>query len=268
MGTWTSAPPEDQATRNALQTFHQELIRAFSDALAGEGLHPRALLITSPHDAGLWLTSTSVVILISNGTATDATSTHYSGDYTNMPEVTDDRLLRDARSMLNWSTAIPITFDRRLLTSTSEREAAFRSLAEREVKALRSRIEDVRRLGIEEAATFISNARARFESGSPAGYNDCKASCRSAIVSLLTRLTGDSDPRDGVRSLAKEGVFGQREEDVMRAIEDLTGALVGLASKKGAHPPLAEASDAQFTLRLTEATFDFIVRSVMEKRSA
>jgi len=129
--------------------------------------------------------------------------------------------------------AIPFVFDRALFIDEKARAAEVKILAKREVTAMKAKIEDLQRLGIGEAATFISNARLRFETQTPAGFNDCKTNCRSAIISLLTRLTGEADPRVGIRYLAKQRIFGDREEmviDVCRSSDHLDGLAMNRAT--------------------------------------
>jgi hypothetical protein len=266
MGRWVSPTPEDQAVRTQLQKLQHEFIACFVERAKQHGLNPRALLITSPHDSVTSLVLKSVVLVISKGTATDATSTDSYGDFRSQPMVTAEDLIRDSRTAFGWVDVTYWVFDVSIFTDADARKSAFVAAAEKTLSEIGQKASLTKQLGISEAMTFLQNARSRFESGSPAGYNDCKANCRSALSSLITGLSGERDTRTGIKTLAARGDLGEREAESVQAIEDLVGALKGLASKKGAHPPLGDEVDAAFTLRLTEATCDYLVRTVATSR--
>jgi len=266
MGRWVSPPPEDQVVRTALQKFQQEFIACAAEQARQRKLNPRALLITSPHDSATCVTSTSVVLVISKGTATDAMSTDSYGDFRSQPSVTAEDLIRESRPVFGWADIAYWIFDGKVFADVAARQAAFLEAAKKLMTEIEQRVNLYDKLRITEAATFLQNARARFESRSPAGFNDCKTNCRSALVSLVTGLSGKADTREGIKSLAAGGALGKREAEVIEAIEDLVGALKGLASKTGAHPPLTDEIDAAFTLHLTEATFEYLVRTVAARQ--
>lgn len=266
MGRWVSSPPEDQAVRTELQKFQREFIACIAERVSARGLNPRAVLITSPHDSVTCATAASVVLVISKGTATDAMSTDSYGDFRSRTEVTAQALIRDSRSAFGWSDIAYWVFDATCFTDAAARKAAFETAADKFADEIGQKLNLGKKLGISEALTFLQNARSRFESGSLAGYNDCKANCRSALVSLVTGLSGEHDTRRGIKALAERKELGETDAACVQAIEDLVGALKGMASKKGAHPPLSDENDAAFTLRLTEATFDYLVRTVGRAR--
>jgi hypothetical protein len=56
-------------------------------------------------------------------------------------------------------------------------------------------------LGILDAITYLENARERLKSGEVAGFSDCKANCRSALVSFVSTLSGKPKIREGIRNL-------------------------------------------------------------------
>jgi hypothetical protein len=266
MGSWISSPPEDQAMRNALNEFVQDLSKVYSAELAKSGILQRAVVLCAPYDAVIFVTTSDVFVAVSKGSATAAVSTHYCGDFTAQPDVDGVAILRDAQSQLGWSDIYTLKFDRRLLTDKDARSTVFHSIVKEKVAVLRRTIEVAKGLGIQEAATFIQNARIRFDTMTPVGYNDCKTNCRSALLSLLTKLSGENEVRAGIRKLAHDGLLGDREKEVVEAVEEVVGTLAGLASKKGAHPPLTDENNALFTLRLTEAVFDYLVTTVARQK--
>lgn len=122
-------------------------------------------------------------------------------------------------------------------------------------------------LGLSEAWTYLQNARARFETKTPAGYADCKSNCRNALVSCIKALTGQENVREGARILGKQGLMGEREEEVIKAFGELLAKLYSVASKKGPHPPLAmDEEDAELVLGLTTTILNFIANKAIKKK--
>lgn len=114
-------------------------------------------------------------------------------------------------------------------------------------------------LGLGEAMRYLQNARMRFDTKTPEGYSDCKTNCRNALVSAIKALTGKENIRDSVKELGKQGILGEREEELVNAFADLLAALHSVASKKGPHPPLTtEEDDANLILSLTTSFLTYI----------
>lgn len=118
----------------------------------------------------------------------------------------------------------------------------------------------LRKAGLEEAFNYLQVARIRLYSGEPTGFADCKTNCRKALVSAIKAITGKENIREGVRIMAKQGYFGKTEEEFIATLENPLAKIYNLASKKGPHIPLPTFLESEFTLRLTEATVEFLAK--------
>lgn len=122
-------------------------------------------------------------------------------------------------------------------------------------------------LGLTESMKYLQNAKARFDTKTAEGYADCKTNCRNALISCTKALTGQENLREGAKLLAKQGYFGEREEELIDSLGDLMSKLYNLASKKGPHPPLSEdEEDALLVLGMTENMLNYISKKALKKR--
>jgi hypothetical protein len=112
--------------------------------------------------------------------------------------------------------------------------------------------------GFQESYQYLQNARIRLGSGTPEGFADCIANCRNSLVSAVKAVTGQENVRNGIKEMAKQGYFGEREEEVFEALENFMAKLHNLLSKSGPHPPMPSKLQAEFALGLTEASLTFL----------
>lgn len=249
-----------EAMSNQLNAFYERFLEEHRNVFKEASLPLRVTLFGQPHDAIIAIDRSSVFFIASPGTATAALSTESCFDFSAQGTVAPQELMRSAAREHGWERMVSLQFSRGLLDAPADQQREeFRRVAEETVNGIRQRQETAGALGITEALTYLDNARARYDAGGAAGFSDCKANCRNAIISLMRGLAGTETIREAVKKLNKEGLLGKREAEVVEAIEDLIARLHGLASKTGTHPPLATEEDARFTLRLTEATVEYIV---------
>lgn len=250
-----------------LMDFHTRFLDEFKKAFREAGLQPRITLWGQPHDAVVGVDRESIIFLASKGTATDTNSANHYCDWSQYGTISIPELIRQTTSELGWSGIESFKLDKSILDAPqADQQKEFQKVASEAIIQIKQKLVRIQSLGIGEAYTYLENARARYTDGGTAGYSDCKANCRNAILSLMKSLTGTENIGDAVKILNKQGLLGDREADVVEAITDLVKCLHGLASKTGSHPPLATELDAQFTLRLTEATIEYLASTVMKSK--
>lgn len=256
------------------EEMHQQLGQLYSrflqelrKMLDKSRLSPRITLFGQPHDAIIALDQETILVVASKGTATSSTSTEWYYDFSSKGKITPEEVMRSATKEFGLTRMSYLRFNRSLLEqSEEEQKKEFRVMSEKIVAEIQKMRKTANDLGITEAITYLENARARFDEGGSTGYSDCKANCRNAILSLMKSLAGTDRIRGAVKKLHKEGLLGEREAEVVEAVENLLAKIHELASKKGAHPPLAEEDEALFTLKLTEAAVEYIVKCVEKTR--
>lgn len=253
--------------KDKLNQFYNRFLVEHKKVLKAHGFSLRTTLYGQPHDAAVGIDTVSVIIVACKGTSTDTSSTEHYLDLTTYGTVQPYDLIQSVAREFGWQNMTHLVFSRALLNATDEEQKReFVRLSEDIVGTIEKKQELARTLGITEALTYLENARKRFDMGEPAGYSDCKANCRNALLSLIQTLTQTDRIRDGIKKLHSEGLLGERETEIVESIEDLTARLHGLASKTGSHPPMADADDALFTLRLTDAVVTYITSIVAKAR--
>lgn len=258
---------QDATLQAKLHSFYGVFIDEYRKVCKERNINPRATIYGIPHDSVVAKDRSTIFILSSPGKATDATSTDRYLDLTQNGDVQLQDLLTAANRDLGLQDITAIRFDLALLEKADpERRTMFRGEIGRALDQLLAKVKAVENLGIKEAATYLENARQRFNAGDPSGFSDSKSNCRNAITSLCKKLGGTDRVREAVRKMVKDGLLGEKEGDVVLAVENLVAHLHGLASKTGTHPPLADQNDALLTLRLTEAIVDYIATEAMRAR--
>jgi hypothetical protein len=252
---------------NQLSQFYSRFLEEHRKVLQDNRLLPKVTVFGQPHDTIIAVDTKSVIIIASKGTSTDSTSTDRYFDFSSRGTVTPQELMRAAAREMGWQSMMPLSFNKSLLDAPEDyQREEFRRVSEKMVDDVRQKQRVANALGITEALTYLENARIRYEAGGSTGFSDCKANCRNAIASLMRGLSGTDKVRDAVKKLHQQGLLGERETEVVEAIADLITKLYGLASKTGTHPPLATEDDAHFTLRITEAVVEYIVRIVAKAK--
>ncbi len=123
------------------------------------------------------------------------------------------------------------------------------------------------KLVFSESYQYLENAKARFDAQSAVGYSDCKANCRNALMSTLKALTGKEEVKEAAKELAKQGILGKREEELIESFGDLLVKLHGLASKKGPHPPMTrEEDDAKLVLEITTSIVNYLYNQAVKPK--
>lgn len=253
----------DQELDNKLMGFQTRFLEEYKKAFRSAGLQPRVTLWGQPHDSITGVDAESIIFLASKGTATDTGSSDYYYDFSNKGVIPVPNLIKQAAAEFGWSGIESIKFDKPLLdTPVPVQQQVFQEMALESINQIKQKLAIIQSLGIGEAYTYLGNARSRFNDGGPAGYSDCKANCRNAIISLMKSLAGTENIGEAVKTLNKKGLLGEREADVIESIADLVKCLYGQASKTGSHPPLATKEDAKFTLELTEVAIEYLATQV------
>lgn len=250
-----------------LSQFYARFLEVHREVLQEQGFPLRATIFGQPHDTIIAVDRASVIIIVCKGTATDSSSTDRYFDFSSKGTITPQQLMRSAAQELGWQNMMSLRFDRPLLDAPEALQRdEFRRVSEQMLAEIQQRQHLANKLGIHDALFYLENARTRFDAGGPSGFSDCKANCRNALISLMKGLTGTEKVREAVKELHRTGLLGEREVEVIDAIENLIAKLYGLASKTGPHPPPATEEDALFTLRLTEATLDYLIRIVAKAK--
>lgn len=257
----------DDVLYNQLDGFYRRFLEEHRKVLQENRFPLRVTLFGQPHDSIIAVDTASVIVVACKGNSTHLSSRDCYVDLSSQGTVTPQALKRSAAQRFGWERMVSLYFDRQLLNASDElQRAEFRRVSERMVEEIQRKQKMAKELGITEAFTYLANARARFDAGGEPGFSDCKANCRNAIVSLMRGLTGTENIHEAVKKLNEKGLLGEREKEVIDAIESLVKKLHGLASKTGTHPPLATEEDAHFTLRLTEAVVEYVVSLVAKAK--
>lgn len=141
-----------------------------------------------------------------------------------------------------------------------------RAFASSEVMTTQKRIAELLQAGFQESYQYLQNARIRLSSGTPEGFADCIANCRNSLVSAVKAVTGQESIRNGIKEMAKQGYFGEREQELFEAMEYFMAKLYNMLSKAGPHPPMPSRLQAEFALGLTDVSLTFLTNVKVTRR--
>lgn len=116
----------------------------------------------------------------------------------------------------------------------------------------------LRSCGLLEPAAYLLDAKERLAEETPAALANCKTACRNALLSAVRQLTGEGGFKEGVKKLRDVCSFGTREEEHLKALENLLLKSKDLLSKAGPHPPMPDQASATLALELTKAILRFM----------
>ena len=211
------------------------------------------------HNRLVVIDSANIHVLYTTEGVTSPVSSQLARDFRNKGVMTQKEVVEAAARELSYKDIHYFLFPIASLDIPSDDQ---KSLLQNVVESyILNRIEPLiklQRIGLGESLTYLQNARARFETQTAEGYADCKTNCRSALVSAIKSLTGQEKLREGVKLLAKKGVFGEREMEFIDAFGDLLASLHSVASKKGPHPPLPDQEDSELVLGVTTSVMTYI----------
>ena len=212
------------------------------------------------HNQFIGIDSSAVHVVYTTEGVTSAIISGMERDFRGRGSLTKEQIIKSCVSELGYKDIHYFCFSIALLDQSSEeRKACLQQLVDGYIQGRIQPLVILNNLGLTEAMRYLHNARARFDTKTPEGYSDCKANCRNALVSAIKALTGKENIREGVKELAKQDILGEREEELVDAFANLLTALYGVASKKGAHPPLAtEEDDAELVLNLTQSILNYV----------
>ncbi len=109
-----------------------------------------------------------------------------------------------------------------------------------------------------ETASYLKTASHHFYQGTlDTKYSDCISNCRKAFESLIKSITQKTKISEGISDLKGMKLIGKTEVALLKKLSPQL-------SKKGAHPPLANKSEAEFSLQLTEICIKMIIEKYDE----
>jgi hypothetical protein len=236
--------------------------------LQSQNLNPLLMPMFKNHNEFIGIDSATVHVVYTTEGVTSAIVSAVEKDLRYKEGLTQRWIIEACVRELGYKDIHYFCFPVSLLDQPSDiRKPALEQIINQYIQARIQPLTKLADLGLSEALTYLQNARARFETRTPEGYADCKSNCRNSLVSCIKALTGQENIREGVKILGNRGVIGEREEELVEAFGELLSKLYAVASKKGAHPPLArEEEDAELVLDLTTSILNYIARKVLKEK--
>ena len=145
------------------------------------------------------------------------------------------------------------------IVATNQIRQGIRCDVRRPIPADKEVDELLRARGLLEPADYLLDAKERLAEETPPALANCKTACRNALLSAVRQLTGEGGFKEGVKKLRDVCSFGAREDEYLKALENLLLKSKDLLSKAGPHPPMPDQVSATFALELTKATLRFLV---------
>lgn len=135
------------------------------------------------------------------------------------------------------------------------------------IKDGRSSLAAIDKVAFNESYRYLKHAEEMLNTQTAEGYSDCKTNCRCALISALKTLTGKEDVRQAANELGKQGILGEREEELIESFGELLVKLHGLASKGGPHPPMTtERDDAELVFSITSSIVSYVTNRPTKQR--
>lgn len=222
--------------------------------------------ILRPHNRFIGLDSSRIHVVLSFKDATPSSMDERIKDFRAKGVLDPQALINACTRDLGYTDITYLSFPSEFFGLPEEElKERLEKIADGEVNKVYSELSLLNQAGLTEAFEYLSSARTRLNSGQATGFGDCKSNCRNALVSAIKAITGQEKVRDGIKVMSQEGYFGEREEDFFLALEKMLSAIYQVQTKKGPHIPMPVYLEAEFCLRLTEASIDFLARSKLAK---
>ena len=125
---------------------------------------------------------------------------------------------------------------------------------------------ELRKYGFDDSAEYFSKAKKLLQEAEPIEFSDCKNNCRKALAAFFDKAAGTQDFRKATRILIKKSIIGKREEELLNAFDELSGALSGFLAKKGSHPPMPDKEEARLAVEVTEAFLRYLLTKLKPEK--
>lgn len=259
--------PED--LKNKVDKLLSEFEKTFRETIDKEKLNKAAFPVFRNHNLFIGVDATKVHMVYTTEGVTSGIVSATETDLRTRGNLTRKQIARACVNELGFKDIHYFSFPVNLLDADEEsRHGSFERVARQYIEERIRPLILLNRLGLNEAFAYLQNAQSRFETRMPSGYSDCKANCRNALVSALRVLSGTENVRKAVKELAREGIIGEREKELIASFENLLVKLMGMLSKKGPHPPMPSEEEAEFALRMTNAVLNYLAKKAIGMTSS
>lgn len=248
--------------QQAVDNFMNEVLQKARIKLDSHGLGDARLPWERPHSRIVWY-GTNLVTLVGDPLSGGMATKVYA-DGRQKPHLDPQDVVALVQRDVGFRTPFWISVPTSVLSLIGEaRESAVNGIADRLIGDMVKQHDFSQRLGIDEALTYLNNARRRMEEGTPEAMADVKTNCRNALQSLVLRLAGTTELKKATQILVQRNIFSKHEAKFVEALSTLLDAFFDVASWPGGHPPLPTLEDATFVLRVTEASVNYIAERAL-----
>lgn len=256
--------PSDLSSKvmNLLSEFEKK----FGEVVEKQKLNKAMFPMFRNHNFFIGVDASNVYIIYTTEGVTSGFISSTERDLRDHGNLTEEQIISLCVQELGYKDIHPFSFSASLLDAdTKSREVALEKISGEYIEQRIRPLILLRKLGLNESSTYLRSAQSRFDTKTPSGYSECKASCRNALISALKALSGSDNVREAVRMLGKKGIIGEREEELITAFENLLAKMHGVLSKKGSHPPMPTEEEAEFALRMTYGVIDYLAKRMIRK---
>jgi len=258
--------PED--FKNKVDKLLGEFEKTFRETVDKEKLNKTAFPVFRNHNLFIGIDATKVHMVYTTEGVTSGIVSVTETDLRTRGNWTREQIARACVNELGFKDIHYFSFPVSLLEADDEsRRSSFERVTRQYIEERIRPLVLLNKLGLNESFIYLQNAQSRFEARTPSGYSDCKANCRNALISALRALSGTKNVREAVKELARKGIIGEREEELIESFENLLVKLMGVLSKKGPHPPMPSGEEAEFALRMTNAVLDYVAKRAISMTS-
>lgn len=250
-----------------LGPFLQEFNNLSKSILTNRGMSLQIIPMFRNHNQFVAIDSSTIHLVLTTEGVTSSIVSGTERDLRQNGSIPKNNIIKACVNELGYKDIHYFGFPIFLLDqSTQKRKTEIERVINQYIQSKIQPLVRLSKIGLDEAMTYLKNARERFETKTPQGYADCKSNCRNALVSCIKALTGQEKMREGVKILSKKGLMGERESELVESLGELLSKLYNVASKKGSHPPLpSNEEDALLALNLTEAVLNFIATKALKE---
>lgn len=253
--------------RQNVDSFVNEVVGVAKKRLEALDIHGVSLPWERPHSRVVWYARNFTILVGEPLSGGMATLVYQDGRKQPDPQPRDIVAIaqRDVGFRSPFFLVIPTSY---IEMPEDTRKGAVHSVVEVLVSNKVREHKFVSELGITDALTYLRNAGARFEEGTPQAMADVKTNCRNAIDSLVLKLAGTTDYTKAAKALTAKDIFAKHEGKFVLALVQLLDAFSDVASFPGAHPPFPTKEDASFVLQVTETTINYIATRALNAQRA
>lgn len=258
-------PQEDG---NKVQSLLDEFERTFGENVDSKKLNPNLFPMFRFHHTFIGIDSSRIHLIYTTEGVSSPVVALTIRDLRSQGILTQEQVCNACVSQLGFKDIYYFSFLIGLLDVDEKSRKLFLEQASKQfIETQIRQIADIQKWGLTEAFRYLQNAQQRFNTKTPEGYSNCKTDCRNAVFSALSSLSGSNDVRKAIKILGEKGILGGREEELIKAFENLLVKMKDILSKKGPHPPMAtEEEDAELALNITQALLTYLAKRALRNR--